>query len=189
MTEPRTYPPDEIGTDEAVAAILARCSASVETVLLDGPSGAGKSTLADALVDGWPGAVTLVRMDNLYPGWDGLSAGSLHVHDHLLVPRHSGGESRWRRHDWHSGEPAEWHPVPANRSLIVEGCGVLTRSNAPLATLRIWLDADDTVRKYRALARDRGGFDAHWDDWDSQFGRFVTAEKPSAHADVRLRLT
>lgn len=188
MTEPTTDIPGEIDIDQAVAVILARCSGAVETVLLDGPSGAGKSTLADALVDGWPGAVTLVRMDNLYPGWGGLAAGGAHVHEHLLAPRHSGGEARWRRHDWESGSPAEWHRVPSNRSLIVEGCGVLTRSNAPLATLRIWLDADNLVRKHRALARDRGGFDAHWDEWDSQYGEFLTDERPSEHADVRLRL-
>ena len=182
-------PADEIGVDAAVSLILGSCHLPVETILLDGPSGAGKSTLADALVAAWPGAVTLVRMDNLYPGWGGLASAGVHVHDHLLAPRHQGAESRWRRHDWESEAPAEWHPVPANRSLIVEGCGVLTRDNAGLASVRVWLDADDTVRKYRALARDRGGFDAHWDEWDAQFSRFVASDAPAAAADVRLRLS
>lgn len=181
-------PAPVLSLDEAVTSVLAHCGRAVDTVLLDGPSGAGKSTLADALVAAWPGAVSLVRMDNVYPGWGGLSAGSTHVHDSLLEPRHRGAESRWRRHDWESDGPAEWHTVPGDRSLLLEGCGALSRRNAPLATLRVWLDADDEVRKDRALARDRGGFDAHWDDWQRQFTRFVTDENPIRAADLRIRL-
>ncbi|MET0933419.1 MAG: ATP-binding protein [Mycetocola sp.] len=177
-----------LSLEDAVTHVLAHCALAVDTVLLDGPSGAGKSTLADALVAAWPGAVSLVRMDNIYPGWDGLSAGSEHVHDSLLEPRQRGAESRWRRHDWDNDGPAEWHTVPGDRSLLLEGCGVLSRRNAPLATLRVWLDADDDVRKDRALARDRGGFDAHWDDWQRQFTRFLADENPAAAADLRIRL-
>ena len=188
MTDTAAGPTRDVGLDEAVSVIRDHCVNGVETVLLDGPSGAGKSTLADALVAAWAGEVTLVRMDNLYPGWGGLAAGGEHVHDHLLAPRIRATESRWRRHDWESETPAEWHTVPARRSLILEGCGVLTRANAPLATVRVWLDADDGVRKVRALARDHGGFDAHWDEWDSQFSRFLATESPAAAADVRLRL-
>ena len=177
-----------LGVDAAVALILERCTAAVDTVLLDGPSGAGKSTLADALVSAWPGAVSIVRMDNIYPGWGGLAAASNHVHDRLLEPRSLGAESRWRRHDWEIDGPAEWHTVPGDRSLILEGCGALSHRNAGLATLRIWLDADDDIRKRRALARDRGGFDAHWDDWQRQFERFVAAESPRETADLRICL-
>jgi uridine kinase len=177
-----------LSVDDAVTKILARRSVPVETVVLDGPSGAGKSTLADALVAAWPGAVSIVRMDDIYPGWDGLSAASRHVHDSLLEPRRRGADSRWRRHDWESDSPAEWHTVPADRSLVLEGCGALSHSNAPLATLRIWLDADDGVRKQRALARDQGGFDAHWDHWHQQFTRFVADEAPREAADLHIRL-
>ncbi|MET1052255.1 MAG: ATP-binding protein [Mycetocola sp.] len=185
LSEPRAA---ELGLSEAVALILRLSRGPVDTVLIDGPSGAGKSTLADALLAEWPGAVTLVRMDNIYPGWGGLHAGSRHVYEHVLEPRHRSEESRWRRHDWESGSAAEWHAVPAARSLILEGCGVLSGENAPLATVRVWLEADDRVRKQRALARDNGGFDEHWDDWDAQFRRFVSSEHPESAADIRLRI-
>jgi len=68
----------------------------------------------------------------------------------------------------------------------VEGCGTLTAATVPLADLRVWLDADDDVRKVRALARDRGGFDPFWDIWQEQFERFVAAENPIARADLVL---
>lgn len=164
-----------------------------DVVLIDGPSGAGKSRLADRLAANWPSSPlpTLVRMDDIYPGWDGLQAGSEHVNRYLLQPRSMGEGStaaRWSRFDWTApaGEPEQWQEVDPARPLIVEGCGTLSRANASLATVRIWLDADDQVRKRRALDRDHGGFDAHWDRWQAQFERFVQRERPMERADLIL---
>jgi uridine kinase len=179
----------DLPVDAAVRAILARVGGEPpETVLLDGPSGAGKSTLADAVVSAWPGVrPTLVRMDDIYPGWGGLDAAGEHVRTALLEPRRRGRSGRWQRHDWERDAPAEWNDVTPIRPLLVEGCGVLTRANAALATLTVWLDADDAVRKARALARDEGAFDAHWDEWDGLFSAFTRREDPVASADLVLR--
>jgi len=171
-----------------VAATL-RGEAS-EVVLIDGPSGAGKSTFATELHAGWrgPARPVLVRMDDIYPGWNGLDEASRHLHDDLLEPRSRGEAAGWRRHDWVRNAPAEWHPVDRRRPLIVEGCGTLSASNARLATLRIWLDADDARRKERALERDGGAFDAHWEMWDRQFQAFVERERPRDLADIVLAM-
>lgn len=159
-------------------------------VVIDGPSGAGKSTLADALVQAWPtdAPPQLVRLDDLYPGWGGLAAGSRLVATELLAPLKQTGTGRWRGWNWEAGHPAEWHEIDAARPLVVEGCGALSRASAPLADLRIWLTADDAVRKRRALARDRGAFDAHWDMWDAQFTEFVRTQQPLALADLIVRV-
>ncbi|PJJ63535.1 uridine kinase [Compostimonas suwonensis] len=158
------------------------------TVLVDGPSGAGKSTLADRLVEAWPGAETptLVRLDDIYPGWGGLAQAGRDVHDSLLLPRSRGLVGGWRRYDWAGGELAEWHTVDAAAPLIVEGCGVLTRANAGLGDIRVWIDADDVVRKERALARDAGAFDPWWDIWQEQFDEFVRLDDPRSSADIVL---
>lgn len=158
-------------------------------VLIDGRSGAGKSTFADRLVASWPGPTrpVLVRMDDVYPGWGGLDAASEHVQRELLAPRSTGGSGRWRRHDWVTGRPAEWNDVPADRPLVLEGCGSLSRAGAAVADVRIWLDADEATRKRRALARDAGAFDDHWDMWTDQMEAFVARERPLALADVVLR--
>lgn len=160
-----------------------------EVVLIDGPSGAGKSTFASELAAAWPGspAPSLVRMDDIYPGWHGLDAASEQVHEELLAPRRSGMPARWCEFDWASGRPGAWHDVDAHRPLIIEGCGVLTAANAPLAAVRIWMDAEDEFRKRRALERDSGAFDAHWDVWDSQFAAFVAREHPLRFADIVLK--
>lgn len=158
-------------------------------VLIDGPSGAGKSTFARSLVEDWPGRVRpeLVRMDDIYPGWSGLDAASIHLVDSVLRPRAAERTARWQRHDWADDRGAEWHTVPADRPLVVEGCGSLSREAASLADLRIWLDAPAEVRKRRALARDAGAFDAHWDMWSAQVDAFIRREEPQRLADVVIR--
>ena len=167
-----------------VIGAVARSAAPTPIVLIDGPSGAGKSTLADRLVAAWPAATppALVRMDDIYPGWDGLDAASELLVTELLMPLRATGCGRWQRYDWPTREPAEWHPVAA--PLVIEGCGSISRAAAPLADLRVWLTADDSARKRRALIRDKGGFDAHWDAWQASFDAFVARENPVALADL-----
>ena len=157
-------------------------------VLIDGPSGAGKSTLADRLLSNWPVAEVpqLVRMDGIYPGWTGLEAANRSVVTELLAPRSAGLPSGWRRWDWVRGRPAEWNSVDPTRPLILEGCGTLNRAAAPFGDVRVWITADDVERKRRALARDGGGFDEHWDQWDADFCAYLARENPIVSADLVL---
>jgi cytidylate kinase len=79
---------------------------------------------------------------------------------------------------------AEWHTVPADVPLVLEGCGALSRRTASLADVRFWIDAPLEVRKRRALERDDGAFDAHWDMWSDQVSDFERREDPRSLADV-----
>ncbi|QIS41871.1 ATP-binding protein [Clavibacter capsici] len=161
-------------------------------VLVDGPSGSGKSTLADALVrDGdaaalLPPGAQLLRLDDVYPGWDGLEAASRHL-EAVLPQMRPGGRPRWRRWDWGADAPAEWHDLDPARPLVVEGCGSLTRVTARLATHRIWVEADDRVRRARAIARDGESFAVEWERWDAQWRTQVAREDPRGLADVVVR--
>jgi uridine kinase len=157
-------------------------------ILIDGPSGAGKSTLADALVAAWPGNVrpVLVRLDEIYPGWDGLEAASLAVTEDLLKPYRAGRAAGWRRFDWTTGRPAEWHDVDPVHPLVVEGCGSLSAANAFQSDVRVWVRADDAVRKYRALARDGATFADHWDQWQRQWTDWCLREDPQSWATLQL---
>ncbi|MHA7986811.1 nucleoside/nucleotide kinase family protein [Rathayibacter sp. CAU 1779] len=169
---------------------MATAATAAPVVLIDGPSGSGKSTFADAVLAARPDdTVELVRMDDLYPGWDGLEAASVSLVSGLLAPLRTRGYGRWQRWDWAGSAPAEWHEVKAGHPLIVEGCGCLTRASARLADLRVWLSADDQVRKGRALARDAGGFDAHWDAWQRQWERLVGRDRSDGLADVGVETT
>ncbi|WP_281535217.1 ATP-binding protein [Cryobacterium breve] len=182
-----------------VAAIAAqqRADAAPVVILIDGPSGAGKSTLADRILDAWPstagrtsgrtaGRPTLIRLDDIYPGWNGLAAASAHLTEHVLRRHRAGLPGAWRRYDWGSAAPAEWHPVDPARPLLVEGCGTLSAANAGLSDVRIWLTADDAERKQRALARDGEAFRSHWDQWQAEWQGFLVREDPARWATIEL---
>jgi uridine kinase len=186
------------GPDQAaaLARILRAAAAAGRTpvVLIDGPSGAGKSTLADALIAAWPTVEAtsasalpqLVRLDDVYPGWNGLDAAVAQLTNRVLRPRRDGERAEWQRYDWSAGMPAEWMRVSAGRPLVVEGCGTLAAANAGLSDVRVWLDAEDGVRKDRALARDGASFGAHWDQWQRQWVNYCARETPVRWATIRL---
>jgi len=175
----------------AVDAAAVSAGGGAPVVLIDGPSGAGKSSLADLLLSRWPGDVAprIVRMDDLYPGWDGLDAASDALHAELLEPLATSGRGRWRRWDWAGDRPAEWHEVTGRAPVLVEGCGTLAGANVRWAHLALWLDADDELRKARALDRDGATFASHWDLWQSEFERYLHREDPRANADLVLDVT
>lgn len=172
------------------APILAalRDAGPTPVVLIDGPSGAGKSTLADSLVAAWPDgpAPVLVRLDDIYPGWDGLDAAAAHLTEHVLRPRSEGRPAAWRRWDWVENAAAEWHPVDPALPLVVEGCGALAAANVTLSDVRVWLDAEDAVRKRRAIARDGAVFSEHWSQWQGEWEAYRARESPDRWADIRL---
>ena len=176
---------------DAVRAAVANAHDHAPVVLIDGPSGAGKSSLADDLLSAWPaeGTPRLVRMDDLYPGWDGLDAGSTALGRELLEPLRRTGSGRWQRWDWAQDRPADWVEVHGREPVIVEGCGTLARANVAAADLALWLDADDTLRKRRALDRDGATFAQNWDRWQAEFDAYLLRERPRAAASLRLDVT
>ena len=155
-------------------------------LLIDGPSGSGKTDLAATIARRWAAPVSpqVVHLDDIYPGWTGLAAASEHVTAELLRPLREGGAPRWRRWDWETSQPAEWTVVDPDRPLLVEGCGALSRANAALADLTIWVETDDVERRRRALARDGEAYERHWDEWETQWRAFVDAEQPRSLATL-----
>lgn len=149
-------------------------------VLLDGRSGTGKTTLGDALAEELD--AQLVHLDDVYPGWDGLRAAADAVVTDVLGP--PSGHRRW---DWDASAPAGWTAVDPDLPLVVEGCGALSRASAPLAGLRVWLEADDDERWRRAIGRDGDVFAREWDRWAAQERAFIATEDPVRLADVVIR--
>ncbi|WP_254790879.1 AAA family ATPase [Curtobacterium sp. MCBA15_016] len=164
----------------AAAAGVAAASGTRLVVLVDGRSGTGKTTLGDSLAERLGAQV--VHLDDVYPGWDGLQAAAEAVVTDVL-----GERSGYRRWDWATSCPAEWAAVDPGQPIVVEGCGALSRDSAPLASLRVWLEADDDTRWERAIGRDGESFAREWDRWAAQEAAFIAAERPAELADVVLR--
>ena len=181
--------PDLVGPVlDAVRALGRHPVGDRAVILIDGPSGAGKSTLADAVLAAWPGPdrPTLVRLDDVYPGWGGLDSAIEQIGRLVLGARHAGRPAAWQRYDWALAGPAEWHGVDPGLPLVIEGCGALAAAHSALSDVRVWLDADDGIRKQRALARDGGGFEAHWDQWQQDWEAYRHRDQPERWATVRL---
>jgi predicted kinase len=164
---------------EIVEGLLARITGSRPIVLIDGRSGAGKTGLAVAVADGL--RAELVRLDDVYPGWDGLEAASASVRADILL------QHRWRRWDWVADAAADWHELDPSRALVVEGSGSLSSANRELATFGVWVELDEPTRRARALARDGGRYEPHWDGWAAQEQAFFDRERPDQVADLVVR--
>ena len=177
---------------ELVSAVVAlvstsepRCG-STHLVVLDGPSGAGKTTLADELASAL--AAPTVHMDDLYPGWDGLRAGTHRAQEWIVAPLIEGRPARYQRWDWARSEYAESVQLPSSDVLILEGCGAGALPVGNAASVLVWVEADETVRRARGIARDPG-FAEFWEGWAIQERRLYEADRTWERAHLFVDTT
>ena len=123
-----------------------------------------------------------MALDRLYPGWDGLEAGAAYACARILTPRAAGVRATWQEWDWAGARYSEHADLAADRAVIVEGSGAITSETAPLASIRVWLDAPGELRRHRALTRDGETYRPHWDRWARQEERHVERNRPREHA-------
>ena len=163
-------------------------------ILIDGRAGSGKSSFAEELRNELfkqsDSAPTLVHMDDLYPGWDGLQAGSNYLLQSILRPLNSGRPAAWQKWDWAAGQRGDsteagngWREFSGGTTLIIEGCGSLSRQSREIANLAVWIEAEGKSRRDRWHNRDAGKFDDHWGNWQAQEDDFYQAEKSERLAD------
>lgn len=183
------WDPDQLRARDLLFERIRGLSETNPVVMIDGPSGAGKTSLANYLAHTVMPAAQVINMDNIYPGWDGLDAAIETITRDVLAPLQREGVGRWRLWDWSENKPSGWSTVKHNGPMIVEGCGTLARSTVVYSHLRVWLDADERVRKHRALARDGAVFEKHWDQWQNSFDRYVERESPRDSADLILTVS
>lgn len=152
---------------------------------IDGPAGSGKTTLAARLAEALGGA-PVVHMDDLYPGWDGLAEAPARLLEWVLEPLSRAEPAAYRRWDWGAGRYAEWHDVPPDPVLVVEGCGCGVRAAARHLSLLIWVQAPEAIRMRRGLQRDGATFAPHWRRWAEQEQALFRAEQTRRRADLRI---
>jgi cytidylate kinase len=180
------------GTTQGVAAIVDLVDASeplcgtTHLVCIDGPSGAGKTTLAEAVAATL--AAPTVHMDDLYPGWDGLRAGTHRAQEWIVGPLTDGLPARYRRWDWAAERYAGWVQLPASEVVVLEGCGSGALPAGKAASVLVWVEAEESVRRARGLARD-AGYASFWERWAAQERRLYDADRTWERADLFLDTT
>jgi cytidylate kinase len=160
--------------------------ASTHLVCIDGPSGAGKTTLARDLADTL--AAPTVHMDDLYPGWGGLRAGTQRAQEWIVGPLTDGLPARYRRWDWSADRYAEWVQLPSSEVVVLEGCGAGALPAGKAASVLVWVEAEESVRLARGLARD-AGYGPFWEGWARQERRLYDADRTWERADLFVDTT
>jgi uridine kinase len=179
------------GFDDVVARVRAAPPrlGRVRLVVVDGPAGSGKTTFAAALgaaLSREGEVVAMVHLDDLYEGWSGLDGVWDRLTGWVLDPLSQGEPGRYRRYDWAAGVWAEWQDVPVPGVLVVEGCGSAPRAVDPLAVLRVWIEAPESVRLERGVARDGAGLRDRWLEWMAREAVHFARERTRERADVLL---
>ncbi|WP_238146664.1 NUDIX domain-containing protein [Ornithinimicrobium murale] len=179
-------PVDEDVVARIVAAAQTAAPRGVATVIaIDGPSGSGKTTLAQAVAQDLD--CPIVHMDELYPGWDGLAEAVDLVTDQVLEPLTRGEHAAYRVWDWGRGEWGPTAEVPATDLLVLEGCGSSVGRAGEYAALRVWVDAEESVRHQRGIERDGETFAPHWERWAAQELALFGPDRTAERADLTVR--
>lgn len=179
---------------DAVLAAPARLGRT-RLVCVDGRAGAGKTTFAGALAARLRGReleVTLLQLDALYEGWGGLPAMAARLRDELVGPL-AAGRSAWLcRWDWERDRWSESLAIDPVDVLVLDGVGCYARDIDAHVSYLVWLEADASERRRRALVRDGAGFATRWDAWatdeDSVLSREATRDRADQVVDTSPRV-
>jgi hypothetical protein len=162
---------------------------TVRLVVVDGPAGSGKTTFASRLAAALRFVhvhVQVLHMDDFYEGWSGGLTPDVweRLHTQVLEPLSSGRDGRYQHYDWRLGEFAEWRSVPLRSVLVIEGVGSAARPVDPFASLRVWVEAPETVRVARGVQRDGEAMRADWMRWVALETAHFAADATRARAEL-----
>ncbi|WP_028544196.1 uridine kinase family protein [Paenibacillus taiwanensis] len=162
---------------------------------IDGCGGSGKSSLARKLRD-ISNEVVLIEMDDFYrpssertvnPESNSVGADFdwMRVREQVLLPLCSGKEGNFQRYDWDNDRLAEWHEVPINGIVIIEGVYSTRKELSEFYDFKIWVDSPYNVRLERGLARDGEAARARWEnEWMPAEDRYVNEHRSYELADI-----
>lgn len=162
---------------------LRRSKPGTLLVAIDGPGGAGKSTLA-ASIARQLGSSCVICLDDFarpsVPGWD-QKRFRRQVLD-LILAGHDACYQRW---DWPSDTGAEWHRVPADGIVMIEGVSATRTELGDCWDLTIWVETPRPVRLARGIERDGEAMRRQWNEvWMPEEDAYISAQQPSNRADL-----
>ena len=151
-------------------------------IAIDGPSGSGKTQFAAELATKL--RASLIPLDEMYRGWDGLIPTIDLLVEFVALPLAHGQDINIPTWDWAKNEPGPLKPIDKRTHIILDGCGSGALAMASSLSALIWLEADETVRRERALKRDGEVFAPHWETWAQQERELWSRDDTRSRADL-----
>jgi len=166
-----------------IASVPAASGMTTKIIGVDGCGGAGKSTFARrlaALLD-----AQLIQTDD-FASWDTALDCAPRLLDQVLLPLHQDRAGRYQRYDWGTQTLAEWHDVPLQPHIVLEGVSSTRAVFRPMLAFKIFVDAPKAIRLTRGLARDGAQALPLWESWQAAEDDYLKTEDPAARADLIL---
>jgi uridine kinase len=105
----------------------------------------------------------------------------------VLEPLAAGRPGRYQRYDWDEDRLAEWHDVPGDSVVVIEG---VYSTSAPLrgyVDFTVWVDCPYEVRLRRGVVRDGEAMRTEWvEEWMPAEDAYVEDERPDDRAGLVL---
>ena len=176
-----------------VLQLIGRIERRPIVVGIDGRSGAGKSTFARELAAASPISTRIVEGDDFYLG-TGLGFDWARLERQVLEPARGGEETiSYQRYAWDQQRLGDWTSITGAQCLIVEGVYMFQPELREQFDLKIWVEAEDEVRRERIRARHatytaeiRDRQNASVERWLKDEDQYIRDHRPQAVADVTL---
>nr|WP_285768690.1 uridine kinase [Peribacillus sp. SI8-4] len=165
-------------------------------IAIDGRGGSGKSTLASLIQAACPGSAVIHMDDFHFPSSQriqlppsqkqiGADYDWKRLFFQVLQPLSEGMEAKYQRYDWDKDALAEWHVVPSDCLVIVEGTYSTRKELAWLYNFTVWVECPRDRRLERGLERDGEEARQMWEDnWMIQEDLYVESQKPQERTNL-----
>lgn len=189
--ERRQRPRKTAAVDERVrrydelARDLLKSRGDVRLVGVDGCGAAGKTTFAARLARA-AGDAPVVHTDD-FSSFDEPMHWWPRMLEEVIEPLSRGAAATFHPYDWARSELSPTLiEVPPAPLVVIEGVGATRSAWRDRLVRSIWVDAPRELRLRRGLERDGEHMHDFWTWWMAEEDRYVAAEHPDEHADLRV---
>ena len=151
---------------------------------IDGCGGSGKSTLAERLAETL--SCPIIHTDD-FAEWDNPLDWYPRMIEQVLDPLRANRPARYQRYDWGTKALAEWHDVPPQPQIIIEGVSATRREFRPYLTYSIYVETPRDLRLKRGLERDGEDALPLWQGWMAEEDEYLRRDDPVGHADLIIK--
>ncbi|CAB4342143.1 MAG: AAA family ATPase [Actinobacteria bacterium] len=160
-------------------------------ITIDGPAGSGKTTLAGNLMATFEHqgiSIAALHMDDIYDGWDqDLHHDLAHkIQAWIITPLVNKLPARFLKFDWLKNSYSSWEELPASDVLILEGVGAGHPAVSSFASCNIWIEAPQSLRLDRVVARDGESVRVHMAQWQQRESQYFDAHQVLQSANFQF---